>query len=107
MASHADPCREASCYRVDDLLIDVGRRRVTRDGNAVPVSGLTFDLLLALTQAAPDLLGFDDLMSRVWPGLVVSPETVSQRVKLLRNALGDDAHAPRYVLGVRGRGYRL
>jgi tetratricopeptide (TPR) repeat protein len=45
-------------------------------------------------------------MKRVWPGLVVNPETISQRVKLLRHALGDDARAPRYIAVVRGRGYR-
>ncbi len=39
--------------------------------------------------------------------MVVSPETISQRVKLLRDALGDDPHAPRYIAGLRGRGYRL
>jgi TolB-like protein/Tfp pilus assembly protein PilF len=32
---------------------------------------------------------------------------VSQRIKLLRAALGDDPEAPRYVAGVRGHGYRL
>jgi DNA-binding winged helix-turn-helix (wHTH) protein len=34
-------------------------------------------------------------------------ETVSQRIKLLRDALGDDPHAPRYIAGLRGRGYQL
>ncbi|MCH7893926.1 MAG: tetratricopeptide repeat protein [Proteobacteria bacterium] len=37
----------------------------------------------------------------------MSPETVMQRVKLLRDALGDDSHEPHYVALVRGRGYRL
>jgi TolB-like protein/Tfp pilus assembly protein PilF len=49
----------------------------------------------------------DELMDLVWPGLVVSPETVSQRIKLLRDSLDDDSKSPRYVAGVRGRGYRL
>src|SRR5262249_20723690 len=35
------------------------------------------------------------------------PETIVQRVKLLRGALGDDPRAPRYIEGVRGRGYRM
>jgi TolB-like protein/Flp pilus assembly protein TadD len=43
----------------------------------------------------------------VWTGLVITPETISQRVKLVRDALGDDPHAPRYIAGVRGRGYRM
>jgi TolB-like protein/Tfp pilus assembly protein PilF len=46
-------------------------------------------------------------MARVWPGLIVSPETVAKRVNLLREALGDDAKDPRYIAGVRNRGYRL
>jgi TolB-like protein len=46
-------------------------------------------------------------MERVWPGVVISPETVTQRVKVLRDALSDDAKKPRYIEGVRGRGYRL
>jgi TolB-like protein/Tfp pilus assembly protein PilF len=37
----------------------------------------------------------------------VSPETVAKRVNLLREALGDDAQVPRYIAGVRSRGYQL
>jgi TolB-like protein/DNA-binding winged helix-turn-helix (wHTH) protein/Flp pilus assembly protein TadD len=101
------PSTEPDCYRVGDLLVDPGRRRVERDGIEISLPGLTFDLLLALARAAPNLVSIDTLMQQVWPGRVVSPETVSQRVKLLRAALGDDPDAPRYLSGVRGHGYRL
>jgi TolB-like protein/DNA-binding winged helix-turn-helix (wHTH) protein/tetratricopeptide (TPR) repeat protein len=101
------PSTEPDCYRVGDLLVDPGRRRVERDGVEIALPGLTFDLLLALARAAPNLASLDALMRQVWPGRVVSPETVSQRVKLLRAALGDDPEAPRYLAGVRGHGYRL
>jgi TolB-like protein/Tfp pilus assembly protein PilF len=46
-------------------------------------------------------------MDTVWPDAVVSLETISQRVKLLRAALGDDVKNPRYISGVRNRGYRI
>lgn len=98
---------QAASYRIDDLVIDVGRGQVTRADEEVPLPKLSFDLLLALADAAPNLASIDGLMTRVWPGLVVSPETVSQRVKLLRSALGDDPKHPHYIVGVRGRGYRL
>jgi DNA-binding winged helix-turn-helix (wHTH) protein len=94
-------------YRVGDLLIDMGRQRVTRDGNVIALPKLSYDLLIALVRAAPNLLSIDGLMEEVWPKLVVSPETVSQRIKLLRDALEDDPRNPRYVEGLRGRGYRL
>jgi TolB-like protein len=46
-------------------------------------------------------------MRLVRPGIIVSPETVSQRIKLLRDALDDDPRVPRYIAGLRGRGYQM
>jgi TolB-like protein/DNA-binding winged helix-turn-helix (wHTH) protein/predicted TPR repeat methyltransferase len=94
-------------FRIDDLSVDVGRALVQRGDLEIPLPRLSFDLLLALARAAPNLLTLDELMNQVWPGLVVAPDTVSQRVKLLRAALGDDSKTPRYIVGVRSRGYRL
>ena len=94
-------------YQVDDLTIDLAPRRVRRAGTVIPLKALSFDLLVTLVRAAPNLISFDQLSERVWSGLVITPETIVQRVKLLRDALGDDPHAPRYIEGVRGRGYRV
>ena len=94
-------------YTVGDLVVDIGRAQVLRGGSEVPLPKLSFDLLLALIESAPRVVSLDELMTRVWHGVVVSPETISQRAKLLRDALGDDSRQPRYVASVRGRGYRL
>jgi TolB-like protein/DNA-binding winged helix-turn-helix (wHTH) protein len=94
-------------YSVGDLTIDTGTQVVSRDGAPIALPKLSYDLLLVLVHAAPNLVSLDELMRLVWPGVVVSPETVSQRIKLLRDALGDDPHAPRYIAGLRGRGYQL
>ncbi len=93
-------------YRFLDLTIDCGRRLVRRGDVVLAVGGLSFDLLVVLLEGAPNIVTADELMARVWPGVIVNPETISQRVKLLRQALGDDARAPRYIAVVRGRGYR-
>jgi TolB-like protein/DNA-binding winged helix-turn-helix (wHTH) protein/lipoprotein NlpI len=101
------PNQGPSHYRVGDLWIDVGRQQVTRAGDVIALPKLSYDMLITLIREAPNLVSNDTLMERVWPKLVVSPETVSQRVKLLRDALGDDPRKPRYIEGLRGRGYRL
>ena len=98
---------QPSGYQLDDLSVDVGRRSVSRGGVEIPLPALSFDLLLALVRAAPNVLSYDQLMAQVWQGAVVNSETISQRVKLVRDALGDDPHTPRYIAGVRSRGYRL
>jgi len=77
-------------YNVSDITIDTGRQQVSRGTESVPLPKLSYDLLLALVRAAPNVVSLDELMRLVWPGIVASPETVSQRVKLLRDALDDD-----------------
>ena len=106
-ASARDASRERPGYVVGDLEIDVGRQRVLQAGMEIPLPKLSYDLLIALIETAPDVVSNADLIKRVWPGLVVSERTVTQRVKLLRDALGDDSQNPRYIVGLRGRGYSI
>jgi adenylate cyclase len=94
-------------YILSDLQIDTGRQLVSRADDPIPLPKLSYDLLLVLVRAAPNLVSLDELMRLVWPGIIVSPETVSQRVKLLRDALDDDPRVPRYIRGLRGRGYQI
>src|SRR3984893_2379711 len=94
-------------YILSDLQIDTGRQLVSRADDPIPLPKLSYDLLLVLVRAAPNLVSLDELMRLVWPGIIVSPETVSQRIKLLRDALDDDSRVPRYIAGLRGRGYQM
>lgn len=93
--------------RLADLEIDFAGRRVSRDGTPLDVGGLSYDLLRYLVDQGDRVVGFDELIERVWAPAVVNEETVTQRVKLLRQALGDDGRNPRYIRSVRGRGYQL
>src|SRR5580700_1203075 len=106
-ASPAPAAADATLFRVDDLIVDLGRRRVMRASVDLKLPGLSFDLFVVLVRAAPNIVTVRRLMDLVWPDAVVSPETISQRVKLLRSALSDDVKSPRYVGGVRNRGYRI
>ena len=95
------------CYYAGDLVIDVGRHTVNRAGIDIPLPRLSFDVLVALAEAHPRMLSIEELMESVWAPAVVNAETVSQRILLLRHSLGDHSASPRYIVGVRGRGYRF
>ncbi len=97
----------SKCYRFNDITLDVDRRRVTRGSITLRLGKLTYELLLILAEAAPRVVTQEELVERLWGGRFVSPETVKQRVKLLRQALSDEADHPRYIRVVRGQGYRL
>jgi len=107
IVSAVPPFRAPTLYRIADLVLDEGRRELTRDGRRIELGRLTYALLAALVRNAPTVLAHDQLVEQVWAGRATSPETVTQRVKLLRDALDDDAERPRYIGLVRGQGYRL
>ena len=97
----------SSRFRIGELTLDTGRRLLLRDSKPIPLGRLTYRLLLTLVEAAPNMVSHDELIDSVWGGRSISPETISQRIKLLRDALSDDPHNPRYLELVRGQGYRL
>jgi TolB-like protein/DNA-binding winged helix-turn-helix (wHTH) protein/Tfp pilus assembly protein PilF len=92
---------------VGDLVVDAGRHEVYRQSEKIDLPRLSYRLLLALVEASPRVVSQDELIERVWAGRITTPETITQRIKLLRKALGDDASSPRYIGLVRGEGYRL
>ena len=94
-------------FRIADVVLDPGRCELTRDGQSIKLGKLTYALLHELVSRAPNVVTHDELVERIWGGRATSPETVTQRVKMLRDALGDDAEKPRYIALVRGHGYRL
>jgi len=100
--------RSEERFRVGDLLVDVRSGSVVRDNRPIPLPPLTFNLFLALVRRAPDVVRRDELLDTVWPGEYVSDTTLSQRVLLLRHALGETpGDPPRYVASIRGWGYRV
>jgi TolB-like protein/DNA-binding winged helix-turn-helix (wHTH) protein/tetratricopeptide (TPR) repeat protein len=98
---------ESERWQLSDLVIDFGGKVVTRDGAPIALPPLSFKFLQALIEAAPNVLSINDLMDKVWTGVFVNSETVTQRAKLLREALGDDSKLPRYFTARRGMGYQL
>lgn len=95
-------------YRFADLELDLDQRRLSREGNNIELSKLTFDVLATLVEAAPDLVTHDQLVDSAWgENRVVTPENLYQRITVLRKALGDDAQDPAYIESVRGTGFRL
>jgi len=96
-----------SHLRVLDINIDTASGTVWRGDTVIDLPELSFRLLATLATQAPAMVSKDELIATIWGDVVVGDETLMQRVRLLRQALGDDGQNPRYIASVRGRGYRL
>lgn len=106
--STGGPGAVRSEVRVGDLTIDFGARMVRRDRDEIALRPKEFDLLAALVRHRGRVVSRADLLREVW-GYAAGTEsrTVETHLAALRERLGDDPQAPRYIVTVRRAGYRL
>ena len=92
-----------SHYRIGDLEIHRDKHQVLRSRESLAIGGLSFQLLDTLAQHWPETVSHEQLEQAVWGNVHVSRDTVRQRIRLLRQALGDTD----FISADKGRGYRL
>jgi len=91
-----------------DLVMDLDRYEVTRAGETIELTRVEFRLLQTLLEADGRVLTRDRLLDAVYghDQSEIMDRTIDVHIGRLRDKLGDDAEAPRYVATVRGVGYR-
>jgi len=91
---------------VGKVAVDVGARHVSVAGDAVDLTGLEFDLLMAMVRRPGRVVSRETLLAEAGRGdVTVNDRTVDVHVSHLRRKLGDDPRAPRLIKTVRGVGY--
>ncbi len=93
-------------YRLNDLVLDIPKASLTRGEEPIAIAGLTFDLLVFFLRCGPNVIPYEKILDSIWSGSNVGEETLKQRVRLLRKALGDDPQSPSFIKTIRGRGYQ-
>jgi predicted ATPase/DNA-binding winged helix-turn-helix (wHTH) protein len=83
----------------------VAERLLEKADEPLPVGGRALDILIALVERAGEVVSRNELISRVWPDVIVEEANLRVHVAGLRKALGDGHDGARYVANVPGRGY--
>ena len=90
------------------LTVDLGRRLVAVDGNAVQLTPTEYDLLRLLVTHAGKVLTQHQLLREVWgAGYETEAHMLRVNISNLRRKIEPDPARPRYVLTEPGVGYRL
>ena len=90
-----------------DLVIDIDAREVIRDGQAIALTRVEFDLLATLTERPGAVLGRGQLGERIYgEAFEADDRTLDSHVKNLRRKLGSPPTGGDYIETVRGVGYR-
>lgn len=93
--------------RIGDWFVNPLAGEIARGEDRVRLEARTMRLLLCLAETPGEVVSIDTLLSQVWSGVVVTPDSVYQAVAALRRLLGDDAKQPAYIVTVPRLGYRL
>ena len=94
-------------YIFGPFTLDCRKQRLLRDGELLPLTGKTFEVLRALIEHRERLVEKEELLRLVWPDVVVDEANLTQHIFTVRKLLGDSSQNARYVLTVSRRGYRF
>jgi len=101
-------CLPEHALQIGDWLLDPSTGQLSRtDDEGLRLDARPLRLLVYLAGRAGETIGMDELLEQVWPGVVVTQDSVYQAITALRRALGDDSKQPRYIATVPRLGYRL
>jgi two-component system phosphate regulon response regulator PhoB len=108
-AMRSTPEAPATRLTFGGLVIDLGTREVSVDGNKAEMTAKEFDLLAYLAGSPRQVFSREQLLQQVWGSSSQwqSDATVTEHVRRLRRKIEVDPDNPRWITTVRGVGYRF
>src|SRR5271155_3139965 len=96
-------------YRFGPFELNTGEESLARNGTRVKVQDLPYRLLIMLVERSGEIVTRDEVRQRLWPEntFVEFDNSLGVAIRKVRDALNDDADAPRYVETLPRRGYRF
>jgi DNA-binding winged helix-turn-helix (wHTH) protein len=94
-------------YRFSEFILSPRRRMLVRSGREQPLIPRYFDLLVFLVERRAEAVHRRDIFDRIWSDVIVSDSALSQAIRTIRRALGDDSRDPRFIRTVSRHGYQF
>jgi DNA-binding response OmpR family regulator len=95
-------------FRFGDIEVDAERCEVRRQGSVVDTTATEFKLLSAFVRNRGRVLSREKLLDEAWgPGTFLTDRVVDNHIVALRKKIEREPAEPRYLVSVRGVGYRF
>ena len=99
---------EEAAYRFGDVEVDFARCELRRAGRTIEMTALELRLLAAFIRNRGRVLSRQKLLDEAWgPGTFITDRVVDNHVVALRKKIEAQPHNPRYLISLRGLGYRF
>jgi DNA-binding response OmpR family regulator len=100
--------RSGEIYRFADITVDIGRCEVSRRGEKIDLTAVEFKLLRVFLEHRGRVMSIEELLREGWgDDAVLTDRVVYTHVNHLRNKLEENPQKPRFLIGLRGIGYRF
>jgi DNA-binding response OmpR family regulator len=98
----------AKCFRFGDVQVDFSRHELRRGGRLVEVTPSELKLLRLLIENRGEVLSIDRLLQEGWGSdIFLTDRVIYTHLNNLRAKIEPDPRHPRYIVSVRGSGYRF
>jgi len=106
--SEQAPARDTDVLAAGDILIDLRKRTVTKNGASLSLKPREFELLSFLARNHGKAFTRDQLLNQIWGyDYAGDTRTVDVHVRWLREKVEDEPERPARLITIRGVGYRF
>jgi adenylate cyclase len=96
---------ESFCF--GDVRVDAGRREIRVRGEIVQAQPRVFDVLHYLIVNRDRVVDKDELLEKLWPGVIVTEASLTQALNKARRIVGDDGQRQAIIRTIQKRGFRF
>lgn len=93
-------------FKSAGIVVDVSQNSIEINGETITTQPKVIELLVTLCSFQGQTVSKEELISRLWPDIVVGPDSLANCMARLRKVLGDDVKEPKYIQTVQRKGYR-
>lgn len=100
---------EKHSYVIGETELDFKKYEATRKGKEIDFTPLEFQVLQLFVKNRGQVLTRDEILEKVWGenNVVISLRTIDSHIANIRKKLEDDPANPKYIINIRGVGYKL
>ena len=105
----AENIPENAVFCIGETVFDLKKYKALKKGKEIEFTSLEFQMVKFLYERREQVITREDFLNRVWGenNTVVTERTIDSHIANIRKKLEDDPSDPRYIISVRGVGYKL
>ena len=105
----AESIQESPVFSIGETLFDLKKYEALKKGQKIEYTTLEFQILKLLSERRGQVVARAEFLTRVWGenNTLVNERTIDSHIANIRKKLEDDLAYPRYIISIRGVGYKL